>query len=239
MAGAMNIVAVVAQKGGTGKSTVAANLAVCAARAGLRTLAIDTDPQGSLIDWKRARGVAEPAVMAGKPSTIHPLRFSAERSGVELFFIDTRASALDNAVEAAKVAHLILVVVRPTMVDLRAIAPTVEALRPFGRPAAFVVNQAPIQRGGRGPVMEPEAARLLDSYGLPLAPVALCGRAAYQTAFARGRAPQELEPGGAAGAELDGLWRFVWARLQTSASEPAPRPAAIAPRRPVAHALAS
>src|ERR1700743_2136028 len=157
----MNIVAVVAQKGGTGKSTVAASLAVCGARSGLRTMVLDTDPQASLVDWKRTRGGGEPSVQAGKTSTIHPLRFSAERDGVELFLIDTRASALDNAVEPAKAPHLTLVVVRPTVIDLRAIAATVEALRLLRRPAAFVLNQTPLQRGARAPVLDAEAKRLL------------------------------------------------------------------------------
>jgi chromosome partitioning protein len=216
----MNIVAVIAQKGGTGKSTVAANLAVSASLAGLRTLAVDTDPQGSLVDWKRARGMSEPAVLSGKPSAIHPLRFAAERSGVDLMVVDTRASALDNSLEAAKAAHLTLVVVRPTAVDIRAIASTVEALKPLGRPAAFVINQAPAQRAGREPVIVGEAARMLVAYGLPIAPVALRGRAIYQAAFAVGRSPEEIDSGERAAHELDALWSYVRERLERPVAAP-------------------
>jgi chromosome partitioning protein len=136
----MNIIAVVAQKGGTGKSTVIANLAVAACRSGLRAIVVDTDPQACLADWARARGSAEPKVVTGKPSAIHPMRFAAERAGLDLMLIDTRAASINDSLEAAKAAHFTLVVVRPTTIDLRAIRKTVEALKPLGRPAAFVLN---------------------------------------------------------------------------------------------------
>ena len=229
MAEEMKIIAVVAQKGGTGKSTLAAGLAVAAARAGLRALAIDADPQACLADWKRARGAAEPAVPAGKSSAIHPMRFAAERSGVEFLVIDTRASALDHSLEAAKAAHLTLVVVRPSAIDLRAIAATVEALRPLQRPAAFVLNQAPSPRGGREPAVVAEAVEMLLAYGLPIAPVALRSRAIHQAAFKRGRSPQEIDPTGPASAELGGLWDYVASRLRQ------PDPVARPPFIPRAH----
>jgi chromosome partitioning protein len=238
MAHVMHIVAIVAQKGGTGKSTVAANLAVSAARAGLRTQVVDADPQGSLVDWKRARGADTPTVLAAKPSAIHPMRFAAERAGVDFMVIDTRASALDNSLEAAKAAHLTLVVVRPTAIDLRAIAATVEALRPLRRPAAFLLNQAPSARLGREPALVSQAVDQLLGYGLPIVPVGLRDRAVYQGAFRRGRSPQEVEPRGAAAAELAGLWSYVAARLRQPA--PPPRPALVARPRPAPpHALAA
>jgi chromosome partitioning protein len=220
----MNIVSVIAQKGGTGKSTVAANLAVSATLAGLKTIAVDTDPQGSLVEWKRSRGPIAPEVVAGKASAIHPLRFHAERSGVELMVVDTRASALDSSLDAAKIADLTLLVVRPNAVDLRAIAATVEALRPLGRPAAFVLNQTPSPRLGREPMIVGEAASMLLSFGLPIAPVALRGRAIYPAAFAAGRSPEEIDTGERAARELDALWTYVSERLERPMLAPQPFP---------------
>jgi chromosome partitioning protein len=85
----MNIIAVVSQKGGTGKSTVSSNIAVAAGRHGLTTLLCDTDPQGSLVDWRKLRRANTPAVMAAKSTAIHPMRFAAERAGLDLMIIDT------------------------------------------------------------------------------------------------------------------------------------------------------
>ena len=202
MSDPMQIIAVVAQKGGTGKSTVTANLAVSASARGLRTLVADTDPQGSIVDWKKCRISKEPAVLAAKSS--------------DLMIIDTRASSLECSVEAAKIADLTLIVVRPCAIDLRAIAATVEALKPLRRPSAFVLNQAPSQRVGHEPVIVSEAINLLLNYGLPVAPVGLRSRAVYQTAFARGMAPGEVDPGSRAATEIASLWEYVAGRLSQS-----------------------
>jgi chromosome partitioning protein len=209
----MNIIAVVAQKGGTGKSTVVANLAVAAHLAGRRTIVVDTDPQRCIIDWSRARAASEPTVIYGKAAAIHPMRFAAERAGLDLMLIDTRASSIEDSLDAAKAAQLTLLVVRPSPLDLRAIRKTVEALKPLGRPAAFVLNQAPSRRVDREPAIVGAAVELLLGYGLPLAPVALRSRGVYQTAFAQGLSPQETEPDGRAAAELKALWAHVSERL--------------------------
>jgi chromosome partitioning protein len=146
----MKIVAVVAQKGGTGKSMVTANMAVAAARDGRKVLVADTDPQGSLVDWSKARPSTSPSVLGLKSSALHPSRFAADNAGVDMMFIDTRSSALEDSLEAAKAALLTLIVVRPTFVDLRAIAVTVKALKPLGLPAAFVLNQGARPKGVAG-----------------------------------------------------------------------------------------
>ena len=209
----MKIIAVVAQKGGTGKSTVTANLAVAAQLGGRKTLIADADPQGSLVDWAKTRQAKSPLVVPVKASAIHPTRYAVERSGLDLMFIDTRCSALEDSLEAAKAAHLTLIVVRPTAVDLRAIAKTVEDLKPLGRPTAFVINQAPCQRVGREPVMVAEAIDLLIGYGLPVAPVGLRNRLVYQVAFARGLGVQEADPTSRAADEIGALWSYVDGRL--------------------------
>ncbi len=213
MPGPMKIIAVVAQKGGTGKSTVTANLAVAGQLAGLKTLVADADPQGSLVEWARARQAKTPLVVPVKASAIHPTRYAVERSGLDLMLIDTRCSALDDSLEAAKAAHLTLIVVRPTAVDLRAIAKTVEDLKPLGRPTAFVLNQAPSQRVGREPVIVAEAIDLLIGYGLPVAPVGLRNRLIYQNAFAAGLGVQEAEPLSRASEEIAALWSYVESHL--------------------------
>jgi len=222
----MHVIAVVAQKGGTGKSLVSANMAVAAAREGRKTLVADCDPQGSLLDWSRSRLSPTPPVIGVKASAARPTRFAAESSGVDLLIIDTRSSSLEDSIDAAKAADLTLVVVRPTAVDLRAIAMTVKALKPLGLPAAFVLNQAPVQRARHEPAIVAEAIDLLVEYGLPIAPVGLRQRQAYQTSFARGLSVQEMDATCRAAEEMDALWRYVAGRLPAPPLvEPRPAPA--------------
>jgi chromosome partitioning protein len=234
----MKTVAVIAQKGGTGKTTVAVNLAICAHAAGLRTMIADMDPQSSSADWARSRKNEGPAVMPLKLGSLFPAQYTAENAGLDLMIIDTRGSSQVDVVVAAKAADLCLVVVRPTVIDLRAISGTVGLLRPLRRPAAFVINQAPCQRVGRDPVMVMEAIELLMSYGLPLAPVALRARQIYQSTFMNGRSPLEDAPDGPAADELARLWRYTAERLWPERAPAAERPAnlngAVAQRRPEA-----
>ena len=222
----MNVIAVVAQKGGTGKSLVSANMAVAASREGRKTLIADCDPQGSLLDWSRSRLSPTPPVIGVKARAAHPTRFAAESAGVELLVIDTRSSSLEDSIDAAKAADLTLVVVRPTAVDLRAIAMTVKALKPLGLRAAFVLNQAPVQRATQEPAIVNEAVELLLEYGLPIVPVGLRQRQIYQSSFARGLSVQEADPDCRAAAEMSELWRYVSGRLHPQASiVPRPDPA--------------
>jgi chromosome partitioning protein len=219
----MNIVAVVSQKGGTGKSTICTNLAVAAQRQGLRTLVSDTDPQASALDWKKTRSLDEPMVLGAKSAAIHPLRFAADRAGVDLMIIDTQAASVSCAVEAAKIADLTLIVARPTPIDLRAAAATVAALKPLRRSCAFVLNQAPCLRAGREPTLLGEAVALLVGFGLPVAPTALRSRAVFQHAYGEGLSALECAPQSQAADEVARLWSYVAARLSERAQ---PRPQA-------------
>ncbi len=227
---AMKSVAVVALKGGTGKTTVTVNLAARAHAAGLKVMLADMDPQGSSTDWSKSRSQPGPAVAPIKLGSLFPAQYTAANAGYDLMFMDTRASSQMDTVAAVKSADLSLIVVRPTVIDLRAIAATVDLLRPLRRPAAFVINQAPSQRVGRDPVIVMEAIELLMSYGQAVAPVGLRARQIYQTAFSQGRSPFEDDPTSPAGQEIDRLWAYVTGRLWPQApAEPAANPAVAAP----------
>ena len=227
----MRTIAVIAQKGGTGKTTTACNLAAAAHNAGLKVMIADMDPQGSAADWARTRRIDGPSVLPLKLGSLFPAQYTAENAGVDLMIIDTRASAPDDVIAAAKAADLSLIVVRPTVIDLRAIAATVDVLRPLRRPAAFIVNQAPCQRLSKDPVMVTEAVELLAGYGLAVAPVGLRARQIYQTAFSRGLSPCEVEPDSLAAGELDRLWAYASGRLWPAGFRRAPRKTLLADYR--------
>jgi chromosome partitioning protein len=141
---------------------------------------------------------------------------AAKGAGVGLLVVDTRPSAEADALEASRAADLALVVVKPSILDLRAVAGTVEAVKLARTPGRILINQAPPARGAVEASIVREAADALGGYGLPLAPVILHARAAYHAALIDGRAVSELEPGGKASAEVRALWRYLEGELWPS-----------------------
>jgi chromosome partitioning protein len=142
---------------------------------------------------------------------------AAKADGVELLVVDTRPSAEEDAQEAATAADLALLVVKPSILDLRAVASTVEAVRRAKTPGRILLNQAPPARGVAEASIVQEARAALEGYGLPVAPVILHARAAYHAALIDGRAVNELEPHGKATAEVLALWRYLEGELWPSA----------------------
>jgi chromosome partitioning protein len=215
--GATKTIAVVALKGGTGKTTIAVNMSVSAFLAGRKVILADTDPQGSSYAWSRARMHAGPRTIAIPSSAIFPTKCFAETSNADLIIIDSRASVKFDTVEAVRQCDLAIIVTRPTVIDLRAIRETVDLVKPLGKPAMFVMNQSPSQRAGMNTGFVLEAIQLLLSYGVMVAPVGIHSRRIYQTAFNIGQTPIEQEPDSAAAQETNNLWHEIEHKLWSCA----------------------
>src|SRR5882672_5275984 len=108
----MLTVAVIAQKGGVGKTTLALHLGVEAAKAG-RAVIIDMDPQSSAAQWADGRAAPEPAVVACTPARLAIALQTAERSGAGFAFIDTAPAVEGPALVAVRAADFCLIVSRP------------------------------------------------------------------------------------------------------------------------------
>jgi chromosome partitioning protein len=223
----LKTLAILSRKGGTGKTTVALHLAVQAQRMGYRTLVADADTQHSALDWFRLRTKQPPLVVEARSGALYVARDAAERSGMDLAVFDTGPSAGPDCLDAARLADLSLMVVRPSTFDLRAIRETAEAVARLGRPAWFVLNQAPSRRNGQEVETVRQAVRQLESYGFPVAPIGLRSRVAYQAGMAAGRSAMEIDPDSIASAEICALWNAVGAALWPS------RPAEPARRQPI------
>lgn len=205
----MRTIALLSSKGGTGKTTVALHLAAAAAASGRKTLIADLDPQRSACEWARDRKGSKPGVMETRSGCLFVAHQAAERGGVDLMVLDTAPSAGDEVAQAMRLADLSLIVVRPSALDLRAIARSAEMARRLNRPAVFVINQAPSRRRGKEPACIDRAIETLHAYGLPISPAGLRSRSVYQTAVARGLVAQEADPRSAAAAEVRALWRYA------------------------------
>ena len=205
----MRTIAVISQKGGAGKTTLAVHLAALASAHGQVVLVIDTDPQATASRWSQWREGREPEVIdCGAPSLLGGKLGKAEELGAELVVIDTPPHADAMARQAARQADLILAPCRPKAFDLAAIETTADLVRASGRPAAAVFIAGP----PRAPLIYREAADLIASLGLSVSPVGLAERGAFHHATARGLTAGELEPGGKAALEVEALW--MWTRGQ-------------------------
>ena len=134
-------VAVVSRKGGTGKTTIAVNMAVCAARAGINAGVVDMDPQGSAVAWSRLR--AADGLSAAAPTVAHAIAVNLADVVVEageLALIDTPANDPDAAMAGCELADVVLVPCRPALSDTISIAQTLTMVERLGGSAkAWVV----------------------------------------------------------------------------------------------------
>jgi chromosome partitioning protein len=133
-------IALIAQKGGVGKTTLAINLAVAS---GLRSAIFDLDPQESAAIWADSRKSEVPHVEFLTERRLAKGLKAAERGGYELAIIDTPPAAGPQAFSAAQSPNLILIPCRPSLVDLDAIRRTSQLIKSLNIPAFVVFNAAP------------------------------------------------------------------------------------------------
>ena len=184
----MYTVAILSQKGGTGKTTLTLHLAVASERAGQPAAVIDLDPQASAADWKDSRK-AETPVVVPVPSTRLPQALDAARAGgAALTLIDTAPHATDVALAAAEAADLILIPCRAGILDLRAIGTTARAVKLAGKRAFVVLNAMP----PRAPNVLADARAAVAVHGLEVAPFTIQQRAAYAHALTVGQTAQGI-----------------------------------------------
>lgn len=205
----MRTIAVIARKGGSGKTTVATHLALAAHLRGFRTLVADTDPQASSMEVLKARRGAGPKHIGATGPELFGVQLSAVRAQVEAMVIDTAAGAEEDLAHAIVLADLSLLVLRPTFLDMAAALQTVEVVRRLRKPAMIVVNQAPAKRGGVEPPQVRKALQALRLMRLPVVPTVIRARTAYQSALETGRSVEELTGDPAAAQEIGELWDFI------------------------------
>jgi len=205
----MRTIAVIARKGGSGKSTVALHLAIAAFLRGRKVLVADTDAQRSATHALRGRSQPGPGLVETSGAKLFALQNGALRGGVETLVIDTPAVVEEEISHAIVAADLCLLIIRPTFFDLAAAIQTGEIVRRLRKPVMAVLNQAPSPRAGVEPPAVKRALEALAMMRLPAAPVILRARASYQSALETGRSVEELDPPADAGLEVADLWSFV------------------------------
>ena len=205
----MYTVALVAQKGGTGKTTLAVSLAVAARQVGLTSIIVDLDPQATACNWKDRRKGDGPVVIDAQPARLAAALAKAAENGVDFAVIDTPARNEQSALAAAKVADLVLIPCRPQAYDLETIPNTKEILTLAGnKPAVAILNAVPAV-GDR----HEQARALLNRLQVPVCPFTLGHRAVFGDAGALGQAAQEYDPRGKGAAEILQVYKYVLSTL--------------------------
>lgn len=205
----MDVIAVVAQKGGCGKTTVATNLARSFQRDGRRVLLVDCDNQKTATDWSLMADGEE------VPTVTQQQRPNLERAipelgaSFDLVIIDGAAQIQKMSVSAIRSADLVLVPVQPTAADYwsaEELASIVQARREAtgGRPKAALVKSRAIVGSNLSVGLDDALARL----ELPVLE-GTCQRVAYARALGSGRGVQDLSPSSKAAAEIDQLTNEV------------------------------
>ena len=208
----METIAIISQKGGAGKTTLALHLATASARAGRNTAIIDLDPQASAAKWSDRREAEIPVVISAHASRLANELARVKESGGELVILDTAPHSDSAALEAAKVADLVLVPCRPAILDLEAITNTLDLVRAVNGNVYVVMNAVAAQGNEAA-----EAADAIAGLNVSVCPVQLVNRVAFSRALITGQTAQEYEPDGKAATEAEALHTFMCAHLHTSA----------------------
>lgn len=209
----MKVVTLATQKGGSGKTTLAASLAVAAAEAGEGVVVIDLDRQRSLQAWDERRRLGEygaqvscrPVEAEGLAALLAKLRVHAPTT---LVLIDTPGILDDTARLGMDAADLTLLPVRPAIMDAQAAIRTAVELDLQERAFAFVLTQVP----PGSPARAEAPARELVKFG-PLYPGLIGLRLDHQDAVLEGQGVTEFRPKGQASDEVRQLWTWTAQQL--------------------------
>lgn len=201
----MKVLALLAWKGGVGKSTLTVNLAAAAIENGHRVGIIDLDPQSSLSEWSDRREAEQPFVSDAKPRAVPGIVEAGRSLGLDVMLIDTPPNATDEVEAALAVADAVVIPTGVALFDLKAVTRTVRAATQANKPTSVVLNRV----GNRS---DREAARIrreLNGIGMPILREVIHDLKAFPRAADLGLAASEHEPDGKAASDVRAVWKVI------------------------------
>src|SRR5271165_1279601 len=200
----MKTIIMTSQKGGSGKTTLAAHLAVEAERAGDGPAwLIDTDKQATLSLWHERRESESPQRADVPFARLAQCLKMLEEKAAAYCFIDTPPTISEQSETVLGLADLVLIPVRPSPADLWAVSETVALVKAAAKPFLFVITQAKAQAS-----ITAQTIAALSEHGR-VAQTFIADRVPYAVAMTGGRTAPELGAKTPAAEEITGVWQDV------------------------------
>jgi chromosome partitioning protein len=215
----MKTIVITSQKGGSGKTTLAAHLAVEAERSGDQPAwLIDTDRQGTLSFWHERRKEETPQLLEVPLTRFQEDLGKLERHhGAAYCFVDTAPTISEQNTRLLDFADLVIIPVRPSPADLWAVAENVELVKQAKKSFLFVITQAKSQA-----TITAQAVAALSQHGR-VAQSFIVDRVAYASAMTGGNTAPELLPKSPAAEEIAALWNEIKSCFNESKKSVKPR----------------
>lgn len=162
------IIAILNQKGGVGKTTIATNLGVALLKQNKKVLLVDSDPQGSLRDWNEANEGKIINVIGLDRETIAK-DIEGVKQGYDIVIIDGAPQSSKLAGASIKAADIVIIPVTPSPYDVWACADLVEIIKARqevtnGYPLCYFL----ISRARKGTTLGDEVRSALSEYNIPI-----------------------------------------------------------------------
>lgn len=213
----MKTIAILSQKGGAGKTTLAIHLAVAAHQTGSPVLIFDIDEQASAYKWFKRRQVAAATPVTPYVKTLQAVALEEAlqvKHGAELVLIDTPPSTNPGTLTAAELADLVLIPLKPTMLDLEAIPNTIRLAHLAGKEPLVILTMVEPQGS-----LHEEFREKIRGLQIEVCPYSTGRRVAYHHGLiGAGQTALEYDPRGKAATEIRMLYRFLTKRLADRAT---------------------
>jgi len=182
----MPIISVLNQKGGSGKTTIATNVAHGLSVEGKKVLLVDSDPQGSARDWSEANeGELIPVVGLDRETLSKDLL--RMRESYEWVIVDGAPQLAKMAASAVKVSDMVLIPVQPSPYDIWATADLVEIIKARQQVANGLPKTAfVISRAIKNTKLGKEIVNALAEYELPILKSVITQLVVYPTTASKG-----------------------------------------------------
>ena len=197
----VKVLTIANRKGGAGKSTCAAHIAIEASKSGLEVILIDMDPQKTLEMWWGKRDGENPYLIDTSEPDLMDIIEKLRVKKFDLCIIDTPGDASMNAISGIKAADLVLIPSKPTAPDLTAIGRTISMVEESKKKFCFVITQG-INRAKA----TLQAASVLSQFGA-LAPSVISNRVSYASAMGQGESASSGDK--VAEEEIRLVWDFI------------------------------
>lgn len=200
----MITISIISQKGGAGKTTLAINLAVEAERNNKQSLLLDLDPQSSSSQWYDSREQKSPLVLSAHASRMNKIIQEAQVNNASFLFIDTAPHSENSALEAAKVADLVLIPCRAGILDIKAIQSSLNICRLANAESLVVLNALPVQA-----VIAEEARQAIETIGGKVCKYTIGQRIVFNHAMTAGLGVVEFDLKSKAAKEIQDIFKLI------------------------------